>query len=71
MESLTQQVYDEGLKIIEEIENVHGGMAKAVWSGWAKFKIEECAAKRQAVIDNGKETIVGVNKYRLQEEAQE
>ena len=70
MESLTQQVYDEGLKIIEEIENVHGGMAKAVGSGWAKFKIEECAAKRQAVIDNGKETIVGVNKYRLQEEAQ-
>lgn len=70
MESLTQQVYDEGRKIIDEIEDVHGGMAKAVGSGWAKFKIEECAAKRQAVIDNGKETIVGVNKYRLEEEAE-
>ena len=39
-----------------------GGMAKAVASGWPKLKIEECAAKRQAVIDNGTETIVGVNK---------
>merc|ERR1712226_179515 len=68
MESLTQQVYDEGRRIIDEIENVHGGMAKAVASGWAKFQIEECAAKRQAVIDNGNETIVGVNKYRLEKE---
>ena len=68
MESLTQQVYDEGKKIIDEIETDHGGMAKAVASGWAKFKIEECAAKRQAVIDNGTETIVGVNKYRLSKE---
>ena len=68
IESLTQQVYDQGRKIIDEIENDHGGMAKAVASGWAKFQIEECAAKRQAVIDNGKETIVGVNKYRLEEQ---
>merc|ERR1719150_3228640 len=43
-------------------------MAKAVASGWAKFQIEECAAKRQAVIDNGNETIVGVNKYKLDKE---
>lgn len=42
-----------------------GGMAAAVASGWPKLKIEECAAKRQAVIDSGKEVIVGVNKYRL------
>jgi len=45
-------------------------MAKAVSSGYAKLKIEECAAKRQAMIDSGKEVIVGVNKYRLQEESE-
>merc|ERR1719378_503666 len=45
-----------------------GGMAKAVASGWPKLKIEECAAKRQANIDSGKEVIVGVNKYKLQKE---
>ena len=67
IESLTQQVYDEGRRIVEEIENM-GGMAKAVASGWPKLKIEECAAKRQAVIDNGNETIVGVNKYKLEQE---
>jgi len=43
-----------------------GGMAAAVASGWPKLKIEECAARRQAVIDSGKEVIVGVNKYRLE-----
>lgn len=42
-----------------------GGMAKAVASGWPKLKIEECAARRQANIDNGTEVIVGVNKYVL------
>ena len=45
-----------------------GGMAKAVASGWPKLKIEECAARRQANIDNGSEVIVGVNKYTLKEE---
>ena len=58
METLTQQVYDEGRKIIDEIEAM-GGMAKAVASGWPKLKIEECAARRQANIDSGKEVIVG------------
>ena len=58
MEALTQQVYDEGRKIIDEIEAM-GGMAKAVASGWPKLKIEECAARRQANIDSGKEVIVG------------
>jgi methylmalonyl-CoA mutase len=43
-----------------------GGMAAAVSSGWPKLKIEECAARRQAVIDSGKEVIVGVNKYRME-----
>merc|ERR1711988_1742604 len=64
MESLTEEVYQEARRIVEEVENM-GGMAKAVASGWPKLKIEECAAKRQANIDSGKETIVGVNKYRL------
>ena len=67
IETLTQQVYDEGLRIIEEIESM-GGMAKAVASGWPKLQIEECAAKRQANIDSGKEVIVGVNKYKLDKE---
>lgn len=68
MEALTEEVYNAGLAIIQEVEAM-GGMAKAVASGWAKLKIEECAAKRQAMIDSGKEVIVGVNKYRLQEES--
>ncbi len=45
-----------------------GGMTKAVDSGWAKLKIEACAAEKQARIDSGKDVIVGVNKYRLDEE---
>ena len=61
------QVYDEGRRIIEEVEKM-GGMAAAVASGWPKLKIEECAAKRQANIDSGKEVIVGVNKYKLDTE---
>lgn len=64
MESLTEQVYQEARKIVEEVEGM-GGMAKAVASGWPKLKIEECAARRQANIDSGKEVIVGVNKYKL------
>ncbi|XP_076041274.1 methylmalonyl-CoA mutase, mitochondrial-like isoform X2 [Oratosquilla oratoria] len=67
MESLTDEVYEAGKAIIDEVEKM-GGMAKAVESGWAKLKIEECAAKRQAMIDSGKEVIVGVNKYRLEKE---
>ena len=46
-----------------------GGMTKAVESGWAKLKIEQCAAEKQARIDAGKDVIVGVNKYRLDKEA--
>merc|ERR1712037_752075 len=67
MESLTEEVYQEARKIVEEFEGM-GGMAKAVASGWPKLKIEECAARRQANIDSGKEVIVGVNKYRLAKE---
>lgn len=64
MESLTDDVYDAALKVINEIEDL-GGMAKAVASGMPKLRIEECAAKKQARIDSGQEVIVGVNKYRL------
>ncbi|OQV17420.1 Methylmalonyl-CoA mutase, mitochondrial [Hypsibius exemplaris] len=67
MESLTQQVYDAGRKIIEDVEAM-GGMTKAVAEGIPKLRIEECAAIRQARIDSGTETIVGVNKYRLEQE---
>jgi len=67
MENLTQQVYDEARRIIDEVEEM-GGMATAVASGWPKLKIEECAAKRQANIDSAKEVIVGVNKYKLDKE---
>lgn len=67
MEGLTQQVYEAGRQIIEEVEAM-GGMVKAVSEGIPKLRIEECAAIRQARIDSGTETIVGVNKYRLEKE---
>ncbi len=64
MERLTQDMADAAWAIIEQIEQM-GGMTAAVESGWAKLKIEECAAQKQARIDSGKDVIVGVNKYRL------
>ncbi|KAJ3066424.1 hypothetical protein HDU98_010300 [Podochytrium sp. JEL0797] len=67
MESLTNDLYENALKIINEVEEM-GGMSKAVDSGMPKLRIEESAAKRQARIDSGKEVIVGVNKYTLKEE---
>jgi len=67
MEKLTQDLADKAWAIIEEVEAM-GGMTKAVESGWAKMKIEECAAEKQARIDSGKDVIVGVNKYRLEKE---
>jgi methylmalonyl-CoA mutase len=67
MEKLTQDLADKAWEIIEEIEAM-GGMTKAVEAGWAKMKVEECAADKQARIDSGKDVIVGVNKYRLAKE---
>jgi methylmalonyl-CoA mutase len=67
MEKLTQDMADKAWGIIEEIEAM-GGMTKAVESGWAKMKVEECAADKQGRIDSGKDVIVGVNKYRLAKE---
>jgi methylmalonyl-CoA mutase len=68
MERLTQDMADQAWGIIEEVESM-GGMTKAVESGWAKLKIEECAAEKQAMIDSRQDVIVGVNKYRLAKEA--
>jgi len=67
MERLTQDMADKAWAIIEEVEAM-GGMVKAVESGWAKMKIETCAAETQALIDSGKKVIVGVNKYKLAKE---
>lgn len=67
MESLTNDVYNKALEIIQEIDEM-GGMATAVDSGMPKLRIEESAARRQARIDSGAETIVGVNKYKLEKE---
>jgi len=67
METLTQQMADTAWAIIEEVDAM-GGMTRAVDSGWAKLKIEASAAQKQAHIDSGSDVIVGVNKYRLEEE---
>ncbi|MBD7906767.1 methylmalonyl-CoA mutase [Sporosarcina gallistercoris] len=67
VESLTNELVEKAWELIEEIEDL-GGMAKAIETGLPKMKIEEAAAKRQAKIDSKSETIVGVNKYRLDEE---
>ncbi|MDP3197793.1 methylmalonyl-CoA mutase [Tabrizicola sp.] len=67
VESLTNQLAEEAWKLIEEVEAM-GGMTKAVASGMPKLRIEESAARRQAMIDRGDEVIVGVNKYRKDKE---
>jgi methylmalonyl-CoA mutase len=67
METLTQQLAEEAMTIINEVEEL-GGMTKAISSGMPKLRIEESAARRQAKIDSGAEVIVGVNKYRLAKE---
>lgn len=68
VEALTKQLADEAWSMIEEIEAM-GGMTKAVEAGMPKMRIEEAAAKRQARIDKVEDVIVGVNKYRLDDEA--
>jgi len=68
MEKLTQDIADKAWRIIEDVDQM-GGMTQAVQSGWAKLQIETCAAEKQARIDSGKDVIVGVNKYKLKEEA--
>jgi methylmalonyl-CoA mutase len=68
MEKLTQDIADEAWRIIQDVDKM-GGMTQAVQSGWAKLQIETCAAQKQARIDSGQDVIVGVNKYKLKEEA--
>ena len=67
VEKLTDELIKRAWSHIEEIENL-GGMAKAIETGLPKMRIEEAAARRQAQIDSGKETIIGVNRYRLEKE---
>ena len=67
VESLTAELAEKAWALIEEVEAM-GGMTKAVASGMPKLRIEETAARRQALIDRGDEVIVGVNKYRLAKE---
>ncbi|SFA97065.1 MULTISPECIES: methylmalonyl-CoA mutase [unclassified Bacillus (in: firmicutes)] len=67
VETLTNQLMERAWEHIEEIESL-GGMAKAIETGLPKMKIEEAAARRQAQIDSGKEVIIGVNQYRLEQE---
>lgn len=67
VEALTGAIIREAQKIIDEIEAL-GGMARAIETGMPKMLIEESAARRQARIDQGKDIIVGVNKYHIDEE---
>ncbi|WP_430972477.1 methylmalonyl-CoA mutase [Sunxiuqinia rutila] len=67
VESLTQELYTKAWALIEEVEKL-GGMSKAVETGVPKMRIEEAAARAQGRIDSGAQTIVGVNKYRLEKE---
>ncbi|HOW24369.1 MAG TPA: methylmalonyl-CoA mutase [Bacteroidales bacterium] len=65
VEYLTHQIAHRAWEEIMEIEEL-GGMAKAIETGLPKMRIEEAAARKQARIDSNQDTIVGVNKYRLE-----
>lgn len=67
VETLTHEIAHRAWELIEEIESL-GGMAKAIESGIPKMRIEEAAARAQARIDSGAQTIVGLNKYTLDKE---
>ena len=67
LENLTNSLITQSKKLLREVENV-GGMTKAVEKGIPKMRIEESAAKHQARVDNNQQTIVGVNKYKLENE---
>ena len=67
IESLTHELAHKAWTLIEEVEAL-GGMAKAIETGLPKMRIEEASARRQARIDASKDTIVGINKYRLAKE---
>jgi methylmalonyl-CoA mutase len=67
VESLTHELADKGWELIQEVEKL-GGMSKAIETGVPKMRIEEAAARAQGRIDSGTQTIVGINKYRLEKE---
>ncbi|MDL2297330.1 methylmalonyl-CoA mutase [Bacteroidales bacterium OttesenSCG-928-B11] len=67
VETLTNLIAQRAWEHIQEIESL-GGMAKAIETGIPKMRIEEAAARKQARIDSGLESIIGVNKYRLEKE---
>ena len=67
IETLTHEIAEKAWSHIQEVEKL-GGMTKAIKSGVPKLRIEEAAARKQARIDSGQDTIVGVNKYKLTDE---
>jgi len=67
VETLTDEIAHKAWELIQEVESL-GGMAKAIESGIPKMRIEDAAARTQAKIDSGAQTIVGINKYRLDKE---
>ena len=67
VESLTNEIAENALKLIEEVEEL-GGMTKAIEAGIPKLRIEEAAARKQARIDSDQDIIVGVNLYKLEKE---
>lgn len=68
VEKLTSELVDKAWELIQEVEEL-GGMAKAIETGLPKMRIEEAAARKQARIDSGKDIIVGVNRYQIDEES--
>jgi methylmalonyl-CoA mutase len=69
VEALTRELEEKAWALIEEVE-AHGGMVKAVAEGLPKQRIEEAAAERAAKVDTGETVIVGVNRYRLENESE-
>ncbi|MGY8940789.1 MAG: methylmalonyl-CoA mutase, partial [Flavobacteriales bacterium] len=68
MEALTDRMVQSARKLMAEIESA-GGMAQAIEQGLPKLRIEEAAAKKQARIDRGKDRIIGVNLFAVEEDA--
>ena len=67
IESLTNEIAEKAWALIQEVQEL-GGMAAAIETGIPKMRIEEAAARTQARIDSGEQTVVGVNRYRLEHE---
>ena len=68
IEKRTQEITEAAWKLIEEVEEM-GGMTKAIEAGIPKLRIEEAAARKQARIDSGRDKIIGVNIFQLEEES--